>query len=151
MNEHDKNFLINMSPFLIVALVMFFIMLAFETKADEEIVGHTFDGHAIYKSDSKIDGIRVNDIRGSSYNKENNTLTLRLKKKTVEVHFYNNCFELAFANNLGFKSFGSLSKYTVTLRRGDSFIPISFGRAGIPCTIKAIYEVLEEEDNGEEN
>ena len=151
MNEHDKNFLINMSPFLIVALVMFFIMVAFETKADEEIVGHTFDGHAIYKSDTKIDGIRVNDIRGSSYNRKNNTLTLKLKKKTVEVHFYNNCFELAFANNLGFKSFGSLSKYTVTLRRGDSFIPISFGRAGIPCTIKAIYEVIEEEQNGKEN
>jgi len=151
MNEHDKNFLINMSPFLIVALVMFFIMVAFETKADEEIVGHTFDGHAIYKSDTKIDGIRVNDIRGSSYNKENNTLTLRLKKKTVEVHFYNNCFELAFANNLGFKSFGSLSKYTVTLRRGDAFIPISFGRAGMPCTIKAFYEIIEEEKNDEEN
>jgi hypothetical protein len=134
-----------------VALVMFFIMVAFETKADEEIVGHTFDGHAIYKSDTKIDGIRVNDIRGSSYNKENNTLTLRLKKKTVEVHFYNNCFELAFANNLGFKSFGSLSKYTVTLRRGDAFIPISFGRAGMPCTIKAIYEIIEEEKNDEEN
>jgi hypothetical protein len=151
MNEHDKNFLINMSPFLIMALVMFFIMVAFETKADEEIVGHTFDGHAIYKSDTKIDGIRVNDIRGSSYNRKNNTLTLKLKKKTVEVHFYNNCFELAFANNLGFKSFGSLSKYTVTLRRGDAFIPISFGRAGMPCTIKAIYEIIEEEKNDEEN
>ena len=151
MNEHDKNFLINMSPFIIMALIMFFMMVAFETKADEEIVGHTFDGHAIYKSDTKIDGIRVNDIRGSSYNRKNNTLTLKLKKKTVEVHFYNNCFELAFANNLGFKSFGSLSKYTVTLRRGDSFIPISFGRAGIPCTIKAIYEVIEEEENVEEN
>ena len=151
MDKHDKNFLINMSPFIIMALIMFFMMVAFETKADEEIVGHTFDGHAIYKSDTKIDGIRVNDIRGSSYNRKNNTLTAKLKKKTVEVHFYNNCFELAFANNLGFKSFGSLSKYTVTLRRGDSFIPISFGRAGIPCTIKAIYEVIEEEENVEEN
>ena len=151
MNEHDKNFIKNMSPLLITAMVMFFMLVAYETKADEEIVGHTFDGHAIYKSDTEIDGIRVDDIRGSSYNRENNTLKLTLKKKTVEVHFYNNCFELAFANNLGFKSFGSLSKYTITLRKGDAFIPISFGKAGMPCTIKAIYEVIEEEENGEEN
>jgi len=151
MNEHDKNFLINMSPFLIVALVMFFIMVAFETKADEEIVGHTFDGHAIHKSDTEIDGIRVDNIRGSSYNKENNTLNLKLKNQNVEVHFFNNCFELGFANNLGFRSESSLSKYNVILRKGDSFIPISFGQVGMPCRIKAIYEVLEEEDNGEEN
>ena len=151
MNEHDKNFIKNMSPLLITAMVMFFMLVAYETKADEEIVGHTFDGHAIYKSDTEIDGIRVDDIRGSSYNRENNTLKLTLKKKTVEVHFYNNCFELAFANNLGFKSFGSLSKYTITLRKGDAFIPISFGKAGMPCTIKAIYEVIKEEENGEEN
>ena len=25
------------------------------------------------------------------------------------------------------------------------------GKAGMPCTIKAIYEVIEEEENGEEN
>ena len=151
MNEHDKNFIKNMSPLLITAMVMFFMLVAYETKAEDDIVGYTFDGHAIYKSDTKIDGIRVNDIRGSSYNRENNTLTLKLKKKSVEVHFYNNCFELAFANNLGFKSFGSLSKYTVTLRRGDAFIPISFGKAGMPCTIKAIYEIIEEEQNDEKN
>lgn len=151
MNEHDKNFIKNMSPLLITAMVMFFMLVAYETKAEDDIVGHSFDGHPIYKSDTEIDGIRVDDIRGSSYNRENNTLKLTLKKKTVEVHFYNNCFELAFANNLGFKSFGSLSKYTITLRKGDAFIPISFGKAGMPCTIKAIYEVIKEEENGEEN
>ena len=151
MNEHDKNFIKNMSPLLITAMVMFFMLVAYETKADEEIVGHTFDGHAIYKSDTEIEGIKVDDIRGSSYNRENNTLKLTLKKKTVEEHFYNNCFELAFANNLGIRSESSLSKYSITLRKGDSFIPISFGQVGFPCRIKAIYEVIEEEENGEEN
>ncbi len=151
MNEHDKNFIKNMSPLLITAMVMFFMLVAYETKADEEIVGHTFDGHAIHKSDTEIDGIRVDNIRGSSYNKENNTLNLKLKNQNVEVHFFNNCFELGFANNLGFRSESSLSKYNVILRKGDSFIPISFGQVGMPCRIKAIYEVLEEEDNGEEN
>jgi len=40
MDKHDKNFLINMSPFLIAALVMFFMMVAFETKAEdiEEVI-----------------------------------------------------------------------------------------------------------------
>jgi len=151
MNEHDKNFIKNMSPLLITAMVMFFMLVAYETKADEEIVGHTFDGHAIHKSDTEIDGIRVDNIRGSSYNKENNTLNLKLKNQNVEVHFFNNCFELGFANNLGFRSESSSSKYNVILRKGDSFIPISFGQVGMPCRIKAIYEVLEEEDNGEEN
>ena len=151
MNEHDKNFIKNMSPLLITAMVMFFMLVAYETKADEEIVGHTFDGHAIHKSDTEIDGIRVDNIRGSSYNKENNTLNLKLKNQNVEVHFFNNCFELGFANNLGFRSESSLSKYNIILRKGDSFIPISFGQVGMPCRIKAIYEVIEEEQNGKEN
>ena len=81
MNEHDKNFIKNMSPLLITAMVMFFMLVAYETKADEEIVGHTFDGHAIYKSDTEIEGIKVDEIRGSSYNRENNTLNLKLKNK----------------------------------------------------------------------
>ena len=40
MDKHDKNFLINMSPFLIAALVMFFMMVAFRTTAEdiEEVI-----------------------------------------------------------------------------------------------------------------
>lgn len=37
MNEHDKNFLKNMSPLLITALVMFFMLVAYETKAEEVV------------------------------------------------------------------------------------------------------------------
>ena len=116
MNEHDKNFIKNMSPLLIAAMVMFFMLVAYETKADD-VVGHSFDGLPVYKSDTEIKGIKVNDIRGSSYNRENNTLNLKLKNKNVEVHFYNNCFELSFMTNLGFKSFSSVSKYNILLRK----------------------------------
>ena len=150
MRNIDWNFHINFSPMYAVFVIMC-IILAADLVAEDEVIGHTFDGHAIHKSDTEIDGIRVDNIRGSSYDKENNTLNLRLKKKNVEVHFYNNCFELGFANNLGFRSDSSLSKYNVILRKGDAFIPISFGQVGMPCRIKAIYEVPEEAENVEEN
>ena len=153
MNEHDKNFIKNMSPLLITAMVMFFMLVAYETKADEEVVGYTFDGHAIHKSDTEIKEIRVNDIylRGATYNKEQNTLNLKLRnKRNVEIHFYNNCFALAFSSGLGFKSYSSLSKFNIILRKGDAIIPQSLG-TWYPCTIKAIYEVIEEEENVEEN
>jgi len=150
MRNIDWNFHINFSPMYAVFVIMC-IILAADLVAEDEVIGHTFDGHAIHKSDTEIDGIRVDHIRGSSYNKENNTLNLKLKNQNVEVHFFNNCFELGFANNLGFRSESSSSKYNVILRKGDAFIPISFGQVGMPCRIKAIYEILEEEDNGEEN
>ena len=35
MNKHDKNFLINMSPLLATAFVMFLMLIAFETRAQE--------------------------------------------------------------------------------------------------------------------
>ena len=40
MNKHDKNFLINMSPLLAVAFVMFLMLIAFETQAQE--ITHKF-------------------------------------------------------------------------------------------------------------
>ena len=39
MNEHDKNFIKNMSPLLITAMVMFFMLVAYETRAEDEVVG----------------------------------------------------------------------------------------------------------------
>ena len=40
MNKHDKNFLINMSPLLAAAVVMFFMLITFETQAQE--ITHKF-------------------------------------------------------------------------------------------------------------
>ncbi len=40
MNKHDKNFLINMSPLLAAAFVMFLMLIAFETQAQE--ITHKF-------------------------------------------------------------------------------------------------------------
>jgi|5_EtaG_2_1085323.scaffolds.fasta_scaffold31687_3 hypothetical protein len=150
-NIMEKFLYNNIIKIAIVISLPLWMAFAFADDKQEGIIGHSFDGHAIHKSDTEIDGIRVDNIRGSSYDKENNTLNLRLKKKNVEVHFYNNCFELGFANNLGFRSDSSLSKYNVILRKGDAFIPISFGQVGMPCRIKAIYEVPEEAENVEEN
>ena len=49
MNKHDKNFLINFSPLLMAAFVMFLMLVAIETKAQE--VGYTSDGIPILMED----------------------------------------------------------------------------------------------------
>tara|TARA_R110001606_G_scaffold396618_1_gene571112 strand:- start:20 stop:514 length:495 start_codon:yes stop_codon:yes gene_type:complete len=49
MNKHDKNFLINFSPLLMAAVVMFLMLVAIETKAQE--VGYTSDGIPILMED----------------------------------------------------------------------------------------------------
>ena len=62
MNKHDKNFLINMSPLLITAVVMFLMMVAFESKADDH--NYTEHGILITEQDLQVKSIRVNSIRG---------------------------------------------------------------------------------------
>tara|TARA_R110001592_G_scaffold136783_1_gene354179 strand:+ start:18934 stop:19377 length:444 start_codon:yes stop_codon:yes gene_type:complete len=52
MNEHDKNFLKNMSPLLATAAVMFLMLLAFDLKGEEDkIIGYTSDGLPVLESD----------------------------------------------------------------------------------------------------
>ena len=47
MDEFDKNFIKNMSPLLITAVVMFFLMVAYETKAEKSEVLYSTTGEAI--------------------------------------------------------------------------------------------------------
>lgn len=52
MNKFDKNFLINMSPLLATAAVMFMMLLAFDLKSeDDKIIGYTSDGLPVLESD----------------------------------------------------------------------------------------------------
>ena len=140
MNEHDKNFLINMSPFLIVALVMFFMMVAFETKADEkEIVGYTEHGIAVTKEDLQVRNISVRSIRGYSI-QNNNVIRVRTARKQeydIELYF---CSGLQFAGKIVFVPWGGFT----TIGRGDKVIPISFGRPSRQtCIIKSITLVAD--------
>ena len=140
MNEHDKNFLINMSPFLIVALVMFFMMVAFETKADEkEIVGYTEHGIAVTKEDLRVKNISVRSIRGYSI-QNNNVIRVRTARKQeydIELYF---CSGLQFAGKIVFVPWGGFT----TIGRGDKVIPISFGRPSRQtCIIKSITLVAD--------
>ena len=50
MNEHDKNFIKNMSPLLIAGLVMLLMMIAYELGKDD-IVGYSEHGVPIYESE----------------------------------------------------------------------------------------------------
>ena len=145
MNEHDKNFIKNMSPLLIAAMVMFFMLVAYETKADDHM--YTEHGILITEQDLQVKSIRVNSIRGYPI-VDNDTIRVRTnRREEFDIKVYS-CFDISFAHRLVFQPWGGFSN----LSRGDRIIPISFGRASrFPCTIRSITAVLKEKEDGEEN
>ena len=93
MNEHDKNFIKNMSPLLITALVMFLMMVAYETRAEAKtetlysttgepvgIVGYTEHGIAVTKEDLQVKNISVRSIRGYTI-VDNDTIRVRTNRR----------------------------------------------------------------------
>jgi hypothetical protein len=144
MNEHDKNFLKNMSPFLMAALVMFFMLVAFETKADEkEIVGYTEHGITVTKQDLQVKSINMRSIRGYTI-QDNNVIRVRTtRKQEYDIELYY-CYDLSFAQRIVFQPWGGFN----TIGRGDKIIPISFGRPSKhTCTIKSVTAVLIEKED----
>ena len=145
MNEHDKNFIKNMSPLLITAMVMFLMLVAFETKADDH--NYTEHGILITEQDLQVKSIRVNSIRGYTI-VDNDTIRVRTnRREEFDIKVYS-CFNISFAHRLVFQPWGGFS----SLSRGDKIIPISFGRASrFPCTIRSITAVLKEKKDDKEN
>ena len=145
MNEHDKNFIKNMAPFLITAFVMFLMLVAFETKADDH--NYTEHGILITEQDLQVKSIRVNSIRGYTI-VDNDTIRVRTnRREEYDIKVYS-CFNISFAHRLVFQPWGGFS----SLSRGDKIIPISFGRASrFPCTIRSITAVLKEKKDDKEN
>jgi hypothetical protein len=136
----------NMSPLLITAFVMFLMLVAFETKADDEVVGHTEHGIAVTKNDIEIKSVRVDTIRSWEWIEETDTLRLTLNRnRKVDVEFFNRCFDMPFAGGLQFKPWGGFN----SIGKGDSIMPISWSNrtAMWPCTIKRITEVIEKEND----
>lgn len=151
MDKHDWNFIKNMSPLLITAVVMFFLMVAYEIKADEnKVMGYTEHGIPVTKAELEVRSVRVDSIRSWKWIEETDTLRLTLnRKKQVDVEFFNRCFDMPYATGLQFKPWGGFN----SIGRGDSIMPISWSNrtALWPCTIKRITEVIEEKEDGEEN
>ena len=145
MNEHDKNFVKNMMPLLITAFVMFLMLVAFETKADDH--NYTEHGILITEQDLQVKSIRVNSIRGYTI-VDNDTIRVRTnRREEFDIKVYS-CFNISFAHRLVFQPWGGFS----SLSRGDKIIPISFGRASrFPCTIRSITAVLKEKKDDKEN
>lgn len=145
MDEFDKNFIKNMSPLLITAVVMFFLMVAFETKADEDtVIGYTEHGIAITKEDLKIKSFNFSNVRGTwDWDKKANTLRLSIGKyKKVDITFFNRCWDMEYATGLKFVPWMKGSSF---ISKGDNIIPISWTNrtALYPCTIKEIYLVVD--------
>jgi len=141
MNEHDKNFIKNMSPLLIAAMVMFLMMVAYETKADDH--NYTEHGIKITSEDLAVDTINISSIKRYKWNKTSKTLTLTLiSNKLVDVKFYNRCWDIQYASALQFNSWAG----TTFIGKGDNITPIGWTNKGkYPCTIKSMYLAVEEE------
>ena len=141
MNEHDKNFLKNMSPLLIAAMVMFFMLVAYETKADDH--NYTEHGIKITSEDLAVDTINISSIKRYKWNKTSKTLTLTLiSNKLVDVKFSNRCWDIQYASALQFNSWAG----TTFIGKGDNITPIGWTNKGkYPCTIKSMYLAVEEE------
>jgi len=145
MDKHDWNFIKNMSPLLITAVVMFFLMVAFETKADEDkVIGYTEHGIAVTKEDLKVKSFNFSNVRGTwDWDKKANTLRLSIGKyKKVDITFFNRCWDMEYATGLKFVPWMKGSSF---ISKGDNIIPISWTnrRALYPCTIKEIYLVAD--------
>ena len=138
MNEHDKNFIKNMSPLLIAAMVMFLMMVAYETKADDH--NYTEHGIKITSEDLAVDTINISSIKRYKWNKTSKTLTLTLiSNKLVDVKFSNRCWDIQYASALQFNSWAG----TTFIGKGDSITPIDWtNKVKYPCTIKSMTEVI---------
>jgi hypothetical protein len=140
MDKHDKNFLINMSPFIIMALIMFFMMVAFETKADEEIVGHTFDGHAIYKSDGYTRPLFVGDITDTWF-KDDNKLVIKTRHDEMYVLLIEACWNLNLAQSYLYGDFGWNNLHVI--KPGLKVWPVVDGilYKDQPCYVKKVISM----------
>lgn len=147
LDKHDKNFLINMSPFLITAVIMFILMVAFELKAQDNVdVVYT----GIEEGEIQVRSINTNTIRSWDWIEETEILRLTLnRKRQVDIKFFNKCFDMPYASALQFKTWANSS----FISKGDGILPVGFTneRALYPCTIKSMTEVIEEKEDGEEN
>lgn len=123
--------------------VMFISVVALgDTKSGEPIgiVGYTEHGVPITKDEVKVRSINTKQIRGWKWDNDKDQLILRMNKgKKFVIEFHGRCWDIDFANQLLFNSFGSFTFITV----GDTITPITFGRRGtMPCRIKEIYEMV---------
>jgi len=145
MNKHDWNFIKNMSPLLITAFLMFLMMVAFETKADDH--AYTEHGILITDEDLKVNSIRTSSIRNYEIIDRTTVRVTTNRKEQYDLKLYY-CFDIDFAHSLAFVSWGGFT----SLSRGDKVIPFSFGRQSKNhCTIKSITAVLKEKEDVEEN
>ena len=73
----------------------------------DDIVGYSEHGVAITKEDVQVKTINVRHIKGWSWNSKQDHLVLRMNGgRRVIIEFYSRCWDINFANQLLFNSFG---------------------------------------------
>jgi len=138
MNEHDKNFIKNMSPFLIAAMVMFLMMVAYDTKADDHNItahGHTVDEK--YLTDNKIKRLYTGNIIGASA-EGRDTIIIKMRSKEKYKLTVSFCWDLPFATGYSFNRPGASNHFT-RVEKGLRFWTVSFGKFNnTPCIVTKV-------------
>ena len=139
MNEHDKNFIKNMSPLLIAGLVMFFMLVAYETKADDHNItahGHIVDDEHLVHGKSKP--IYAGNIRGA-YSKGSNTIVIEMRSREKYELTVSFCWDLPFANGYIFGRQGATKHFNRVEKGLRIWTMSAFGRIdSSPCYVTEV-------------
>jgi len=128
-----------LSPwFTLAVLISGTVLMTTIALAESDVLGYTEHGVAVTKEDVKVKNINVRQVRGFEWNSKQDVLILRLNgNKKVIVEFYGKCWDIDFATQIRFNTFGNFTFFSA----GDTITPIAFGRASaFPCRIKNLYE-----------
>ena len=139
MNEFDKNFIKNMSPLLIAGLVMFFMLVAYETKADDHNItahGHIVDDKHLVQGKSKP--IYAGNIRGA-YSKGSNTIVIEMRSREKYELTVSFCWDLPFANGYIFGRQGATKHFNRVEKGLRIWTMSAFGRIdSSPCYVTEV-------------
>ena len=143
MNEHDKNFIKNMAPFLITAMVMFLMLVAYETKADDHNItvhGHIIDDEHLVQEKRKP--IYAGNIRGA-YSNGSDTIVIEMRSREKYELTVSFCWDLPFVTGYIFGRPGA-TKYFTRVEKGlRIWTQSSFGKINSNACIVTNVESLE--------
>jgi hypothetical protein len=140
MDKHDWNFIKNMSPLLITALVMFLMMVAYDARADDHNV--TFHGHTV--EDKLLDGytrpLFVGDITDTWF-KDDNKLVIKTRHDEMYVLLIEACWNLNLAQSYLYGDFGWNNLHVI--KPGLKVWPVVDGilYKDQPCYVKKVISM----------
>ena len=142
MNKHDKNFLFNMSPLLATAFVMFLMLIAFETRAQE--ITHKFKNPSFSGQGT---GAHYLTIENQEFSRKKAIEEALESARKAAERAEDNTTLAKFIRNLESRIYAQMAKQLVeSMFSNDN--PVRFGSFVLEGST-VTYEVLTNEDGSE--